>query len=261
MRPVVHLPDARTLQQVFTLKYGPPDRLGQGPRLRRRYDYHTPDDCYEAAVAALVVPGLRWLDVGCGRELLPNNPALATILAGRCSRLVGVDPDPTLSENPYVHDKVAATIDDYDGRHGFDLVTLRMVAEHIADPERCVQAVQRALAPGGLALVYTVFAGSPMPLLTRLCPMPVRHRVKSFLWGTSPKDTFPTCFRMNTRGRLQRLFAGVGMNEAAFLRLDDCRTFSRFPWANELELRARALCRVFGLPYPEHNLLGYYRWP
>jgi hypothetical protein len=66
---------------------------------------------------------------------------------------------------------------------------------------------------------------------------------------------------MNTRGVLQRLFAGVGMHEQAFLRLDDCRTFARFRSLCELELRVRTLCRGLGLPYPEHCLLGIYRKP
>ena len=98
-----------------------------------------------------------------------------------------------------------------------------------------------------------------MPLLTRLAPMGLRHVVKSWLWGTQPKDTFPTRFRMNTRGALQRLFAGHGLVEEAFLRLDDCRTFARFRSMAELELRLMRCCRALGLPYPEHCLLGVYR--
>ena len=256
---LVRLPDAQALRQMFHLRYGAESQLGWGPRLRRLYGYDTPDDVYEALVAGLVAPGMAWLDVGCGRELFPNNRELARILSQRCRRLVGVDPDPTLDENPWVHEKAREGIDVYDGQGQFDLVTLRMVAEHIAEPGACVRGVYRALRPGGVAVVYTVFAGSPMPLLTRLAPMGLRHRVKSWLWGTQPKDTFPTCFRMNTRGALQRLFLGVGMREEAFLRLDDCRTFARFRGLCELELRARSLCRALGLPYPEHCLLGIYR--
>jgi SAM-dependent methyltransferase len=258
---LLRLPDAAALRQMFHLRYGPEDRLGWGPRLRREFHYDTPDDVYEALVAGTVAPGMRWLDAGCGRHLFPSNPELERALSQRCARLVGVDPDPTLQENPWVHEKVAGILDDFDGKGAFDLVTLRMVAEHVADPERCVQSIHRALRQGGLAVVYTVFAGSPMPLLTRLAPMSLRHVVKQWLWGTQPKDTFPTCFRMNTRGVLQRLFAGVGMHEQAFLRLDDCRTFARFRSLCELELRARALCRGLGLPYPEHCLLGIYRKP
>lgn len=258
---LLRLPDAGALTQMFHRRYGEEARLGWGPRLRRDHGYYTPDDVYEALVAGLVAPGVNWLDVGCGRELFPNNLGLAEILSKRCARLVGIDPDPTLQENPWVHEKVASGIDAYDGKAAFDLVTLRMVAEHIADPVACANSVQRALRPGGLAVVYTVFAGSPMPLLTRLAPMGLRHTVKSWLWGTLPKDTFPTCFKMNTRGALQRLFAGVGMREEAFLRLDDCRTFARFRWLHEFELRLMRACRAVGLPYPEHCLLGVYRKP
>src|SRR5690606_13752672 len=153
------------------------------------------------------------------------------------------DPDPTLLENPWVHEKVSSGIDNYDGGGAFDLETLRMVAEHVADPDACVRSVARALRPGGVAVVYTVFGGSPVPLLTRLAPMGLRHVLKRWLWGTEQKDTFPTRFRMNTRGALRRLFAGVGMDEEAFLRLDDCRTFARFRSLHELELRLARACR------------------
>lgn len=256
---LVRLPDRAALRQMFHVRYGPEARLGWGPRLRRAYDYYTPDDVYEALVAGIVAPGMAWLDVGCGRELFPANHELARALARRAGRLVGVDPDPTLDENPWLHEKVRLGIDAYDGGQRFDLVTLRMVAEHIADPGACVRAIERALRPGGIAIVFTVFAGSPMPLLTRLAPMGLRHRVKSWLWGTQPKDTFPTCFLMNTRSALQRLFVGVGMAEEHFLRLDDCRTFARFRGLTEIELRLLRTCRCVGLPYPEHCLLGLYR--
>jgi SAM-dependent methyltransferase len=258
---LLRLPDAAALRQVFAMRYGDEPRLGWGPRLRREHAHHTPDEVYEAVVAGIAAPGAAWLDVGCGRELFPNNQALAAVLSRRCARLVGIDPDPTLQENPWVHEKVAARIDAWDGGGAFDVVTMRMVAEHVADPDACVRGVHRALRAGGLAIVFTVFAGSPMPLLTRLAPMSLRHRVKSWLWGTQPKDTFPTCFRMNTRGALQRVFAAAGMREEAFLRLDDCRTFARFRALHELELRAMRLCRALGMPYPEHCLLGIYRKP
>ncbi len=257
----VKAPDRTALDQVFRQKYGPPESCGWGPRMRWRADYFNPDDWYEALLARLVVPGTAWLDVGSGRELFPSNPALARLLAARADRLVGVDPDPTLQENPYVHEKVAMGMADFDGERAFDLVTLRMVAEHVADPAALVRSVDRALRPGGRAVVYTVCGASPMPLLTRLAPMGLRHRLKAFLWGTQPKDTFPTCFRMNGRTRLQLLFSAVGMREELFLRLDDCRTTGRFRVLNQVELDLRGLCRGFGLPYPEHCLLGVYQKP
>lgn len=258
---LLRLPDEPSLRQMFHRRYGAQPDLGWGPRLRQRCGYYTPDDYYEALVAGLVVPGMAWLDIGCGRELFPNNIGLAESLSKRCKRLTGIDPDPTIKENPWVHEKIEGGIDTYDGQGQFDLVTMRMVAEHIADPAACTKAIARALRPGGLAVLFTVAAASPIPLLTRLAPMGLRHVVKSWLWGTQPKDTFPTCFKMNSRGALQRQFGAVGMQEAAFERLDDCRTFARFQAMNKLELLGMRGCRAVGVPYPEHCLLGVYRKP
>ena len=154
---LVRLPDEVALRQMFRLRYGDPGALGWGPQLRLEYDYFTPDDVYEALIAGLIAPGTAWLDVGCGRELFPSNHALSEALSRRCARLTGLDPDPTLQENEWVHDKVAGVIDDFDGGGEFDVVTLRMVAEHVDDPERCVAAIARALRPGGIAVIYTVF--------------------------------------------------------------------------------------------------------
>jgi SAM-dependent methyltransferase len=258
---LLRLPDATSLRQMSDFRYGPVDRRGWGPSLRAAYGHYTPDDVYEALVAGIVVPGVAWLDVGSGRHMFPNNKALAGALSARCARLVGVDPDETLQENEWVHEKVALRIDEYDGKQRFDVVTMRMVAEHVADPEAAVRSIERALRKGGIAVVFTVFAFAPIPLLTRLAPMRLRHVVKDWLWGTDARDTFPTRYRMNTRGRLRRLFGGVGMHEEAFLRLDDCRTFGRFRALCELELRVARLCQLVVLPYWEHCLLGVYRKP
>lgn len=244
---------------VFAQKYGRAPDLGWGPAMRQRFAYYNPDDHYEAAVCDLVGAETRWLDVGCGRELFPSNRVLAADLAQRCRHLVGVDPDATLQENPFVHERVQVAFEEYDGGGSFDLVTLRMVAEHVTEPERVVRAMARALAPGGHAVVYTVDAWSPMPLLTRLAPMGVRHVVKRWLWRTEKKDTFPTAFRMNSRRRLAALLGAAGMREVAFAWLDDCRTFGRFKSLQWCELAGRSLLRKVGCRYPERCLLGIYR--
>lgn len=254
-------PGREQLEHVFRLKYGDPasPQVGSGPRARWRAGYFQPDDWYEALVAALVQSGTTWLDVGCGRHVFPNNAALARELAARVGRLVGVDPDPTLDENPYVHERVRGTIDGYSPEAPFDLVTMRMVAEHVDRPADTVAALQRCTRPGGLAVVYTVARWSPVPVLTSLVPFRLRHPIKRFLWRTEAKDTFPTRFAMNSRRTLRRLFAAAGFDEALFLRLDDCRTFNRFRALSAIELRTRAVLRAIGLGYPEACLLGVYR--
>jgi hypothetical protein len=89
--------------------------------------------------------------------------------------------------------------------------------------------------------------------------MAVHHAVKSMLWRSSPEDTFPTAYRMNTRATLRRLFGEGGFDEEAFLRLDDCRSLARWRSTAGLELRLWRTLRRIGLPYPEACLLGIYR--
>ncbi len=255
----VRLPPRAALDQVWPLKYGEPSAQGWAPRLRARFAYHTPDDVYEALVASLVRDGSAWLDVGCGRDLFPSNRPLARRLAARCAVVAGVDPAPTLAENELVGEKVQQTIDEFVSAPRFDLVTLRMVAEHVEHPDRVVAALARCTRPGGLVVIYTVNRFSPVPLLTALVPFALHQPIKRFLWRTEARDTFPTRFRLNTRGRLAAAFGGGGFDEVLFAHLDDCRTLGRFRAGLRVELWARRALRAVGLRYPETCLLGVYR--
>ena len=247
------------LDDSFTLKYGSPDVCGDGPRMRWRSNYFTPDDHYEALLSTLVGEGTRWLDVGCGRFIFPNHPKLAEKLSKRCAHLTGLDPDRTLEENPYVHERVHAMLDDWTPDRPFDVVSMRMVAEHVADPAAVARSLAAAVAPGGRLVIYTVHRLSPGPLLTAIWPFALRHGVKKWLWRTEEKDTFPTHFRMNTRAGLSQLLANVGFETEACELVDDCRTFARFLVGQRLELWGRKLFRALGFRYPEVCILGVWR--
>ncbi len=256
------LPLAReALAATFRLKYGQSGEFGWGPRMRARFGYFNPDDQYETLVATLVSNTTRWLDVGCGRDLFPSNRRLSRELASRCAFLTGVDPDDTLDQNPFVHAKAKVATEDFTTDRGFDLITMRMVAEHIAQPERVVATLARALNPGGRLVIYPVNRFSPVPLVTGLVPFKLHHPIKRILWRTEEQDTFPTCFKMNTRRRLQELTAAVGLREEAFAYLDDCRTFGRFRALLFGELTLWRLLKAVGLRYPENCLLGVYQRP
>jgi SAM-dependent methyltransferase len=246
------------LESLFRLKYGDPETTGWGPRLRHSFGYFTPDDHYEATIAALVRKGCRWLDVGSGRSLFPSNAQLARTLADRCGILVGLDPDDTLDANPYVHERVKSTLEEFDSISSFDLATLRMVAEHIAEPASAVSALARLVRRGGKVVIYTVNQWTPMALASWLVPLRLHLPVNRLLWGTKQRDTFPVTYRMNTRRRLAGLFKTHGFRESSFAYLDDCRTFHRFRQLHRLELRFWRLLRSLGLRYPETCLLGVY---
>ncbi len=259
MRRATLAPCPAELSTLFRLKHGDPETTGWSPALRHEFGYFTPDDVYEATVAGLVEPGGRWIDVGGGRDLFPSNPGLARQLADRCGHVVALDPSDTVRENRFVHERVQATLEGYEGDEKFDLATLRMVAEHLPEPEAAAAALGRLVRPGGKLVILTVNQWSPVTLASWLVPFGLHHPVKKLLWRTEEKDTYPVVYRMNTRRRLRELLAAEHFNECHFVYLDDCRTLHRFPATQRLELALWRGLRSLGLRYPETCLLGVYR--
>lgn len=244
---------------MFRLKYGDPNKTGWWPAFSYRLGYFFPDDYYEALVAKLVQERQPWLDVGGGRDLFPLNRPLASLLSERSGCIVGVDPDDALDENPFVHHKIKALIENYTDSRTFPLVTLRMVAEHITRPQRAVEALARLTAPGGYVVIYTINLWSPLSWLSWLVPFRFHHPLKRFFWGTEEKDTFPVAYKMNTRRRLARIFAAAGFREHAFGYLSDCRSLARFRSLFRLELNIWRTLNALGWVYPENCLLGVYQ--
>jgi 2-polyprenyl-3-methyl-5-hydroxy-6-metoxy-1,4-benzoquinol methylase len=253
------VPTEEQLSQVAELKYGSLDQAGWGPRLRRDFGYHTPDDWYEAVLSNLVSPATAWLDVGCGRDLLPFSPAGSRRLADNCLSLTGVDPSDNIDENPYLQHRAKCSLEDFVTDERFDLITLRMVVEHITHPELATAALSRLCKAGGRVLIYTVDKWSPVSLVSAITPLSFHHRVKRLLWEGEEKDTFPTAYLMNTRRRLADLMSAAGFKEEGFLILSDTRTTNRFKLLNILELAAWRALQAVGVHYPERCLLGIYR--
>jgi 2-polyprenyl-3-methyl-5-hydroxy-6-metoxy-1,4-benzoquinol methylase len=250
---------APSVREILTMKYGPSQTMGWGPRLRSQFNYRTPDDWYEALIFEQVTPDTVWLDVGCGRSMFPRNTRLAEILSQRCHLLVGADPSDNIDANPFVQQRSKCTIEEFETDLQFDLITLRMVAEHIRDPKSSIRALSRLTKAGGLVVIYTVWKWSPASIAAALTPMSFHHIAKRFLWGTQERDTFPVEYRMNTRSKLSALFNEAGFAEQNFFYLDDCRSSHRFKTLNALELTMWRFLRTLGLHYPERCILATYR--
>ncbi len=246
------------MTQFYLAKYGPVEQQGDRPRRRFKFKYYQPDDFYEALMNRVVTPGCRWMDVGGGRNVFPSNVALAELLATRAGRLVGIDPSANIHENRIVHEAHQSFIEDFQSDEKFDLISLRMVAEHISKPEAAVESISRLLKPGGRVVIYTINLWSPLSIAAWLVPFKLHHPIKKFFWKTEEKDTFPVAYRMNTQRALRKQMAMGGMTEVGFRRLDDLNTFSQFRFLNYFELLFWKFLHTLGLPYPEHCLLGIY---
>ncbi|MEK6676429.1 MAG: class I SAM-dependent methyltransferase [Planctomycetota bacterium] len=246
------------LLRVFSAKHGQSAPLGWSPKLQRAFGYFNPDDHYEAVVDRLIRPGTKWLDVGCGRSPFPNNKRLARGTSERCKLLVGVDPSELADSNPYVHKAFRASIEEFSSTERFDVVTLRMVVEHLENPTRVIRNLSRLTKDGGKVVVYTVSKWSPGTLAARLLPYRLHHRIKRLVWDVQKQDTFPAYYRLNTHARLLRAFSDFGFQESLFARLDDCSISGGVQSVRYVDLTLRNAIAKFGLPYPESCLIGVY---
>jgi SAM-dependent methyltransferase len=252
-------PSHDELLAVWNGKYRQAETIGWGPRQRLAFSYFNPDDHYEAIVDKLVQPGIEWADIGCGRDTFPSNRPLAQRLFQRAGFVLGIDPDPNIRENAFVTERYEGAVENCTIGRRFDLITMRMVAEHIAEPDRAMAKIAELLKPGGILVIYTPNKWSPVPILTRLIPNRLHWRVKRLLWDAQARDVFPTAFKLNTRQDLALCTHSNGLHEIHFAHLDDCRTFDSYRWLNYFELSLQRLLRKFRLRYPENCLLAIYR--
>jgi SAM-dependent methyltransferase len=149
--------------------------------------------------------GMEVLDVGAGAGR--QNPYG---LRGRVKRLVGVDLDPRVADNPLLDDGVVADVTRLPfGDGSFDLAFSIYVLEHLADPGAFAREIGRVLRPGGYFLFLTPNRYHYVPLIAAATPTGF-HRWVNRRRGRAGADTFPTRYRLNTRRAVGRHFGAAG---------------------------------------------------
>jgi SAM-dependent methyltransferase len=105
-----------------------------------------------------------------------------------------------------------------------DLITCRMVVEHLDHPAEAFAEIARCLRPGGAFIVitpnllnYAIFGNA---LATKVMPEKVRLRIVHAFDSRANEDIFPVCYKANTMPRLLELlnFSGLQVHKAIGLR-------------------------------------------
>lgn len=174
-------------------------------------------------VNALLGPAMTVVDFGAGRGQAQEDPVpyrrdLAR-LRGKVARVVGVDVDPAVRENPRVDEAVVIT----PGRPlplaagSVDLVVADFVFEHISDPAWAGRELARILEPGGWVCARTPNRWGSIGVPARLVPnrwhSAVLRRVQP---QKQERDTFPTAYRLNTFADLARHFPPGEFRHASY---------------------------------------------
>ena len=168
---------------------------------------------YENVLRSHVGSATRWLDLGCGHQILPSWRLEAErALANNCDTVVGLDFDlGSLKAHQTIDNRVRGNIAElpFVDNH-FDLVTANMVVEHLDKPEVQFQEVYRILKPGGLFLFHTPNALGYLTIGARLVPEVFKDRLVYLLDGRSENDVFEAHYKANTRKRIGDLAQASG---------------------------------------------------
>jgi len=162
-------------------------------------------DIYEYTLKDLVKPGLSWLDIGCGHQILAEwrgDAEQELIPAG--GKIVGLDYDlPSLKNHRSISMRVRGDIVQLPFvDSSFDLVTANMVVEHLENPAAQFAEVARILKPGGTFLFHTPNARGYFSLLRRLVPNVFARRLASLMDGRDLADVFPVQYKANTTTKI-----------------------------------------------------------
>lgn len=189
-------------------------------------------------VRSLLTPEDRVLDFGAGRgwshhdEHVPFRAALVR-LDGACARLVGVDVDPAVLENPGVHEAhvVGPTgpLPFPDGH--FDLIVADHVFEHLHQPAATAAELDRVLRPGGWLCARTPNKWGYIAVAARLVPKGAHRRVLGLVQpGRKVEDVFATRYLLNSASALESHFPKGRWSHHSYTYDSEPRYAVGHPW-------------------------------
>ncbi|MGE0102607.1 MAG: methyltransferase domain-containing protein [Blastocatellales bacterium] len=183
----------------------------------------------------------RWLDVGCGRSLVPSwlkgAEEAEMRFRDRIPLLAGVDPDlEAIREN-----RVCQLRACFDGLRlpfangSFDLVTANMVFEHADRPDLLLAEIARVLSPGGRLLILTPNWLDFVTIGARFVPQRFQRAVVSRIEGRAESDVYPTHFRFNSPATIERGLRSAGFTGSSIELLEHPDIYGHLPVISRLE--------------------------
>jgi SAM-dependent methyltransferase len=174
---------------------------------------------FYARVNALLPANARVLDYGCGvgahASLLPPFVKGLQVLRGRVAEVIGTDVDYAGATNPYIDRflPLGAGFRIPLDADAVDLVVCDWGLEHFEEPATFFADVHRVLKPGGHLCLRTPNLLHYSSLGARAIPFRFHHAVRRALGHFhSADDVFPTYYRCNTQGQLERALGRAGFD-------------------------------------------------
>ena len=196
-------------------------------------------DEYEAQLYRFVNASTSWLDLGCGRRVLPAWRADSERqLVARAQQIYGIDLDlDSLRDNESINYLAQSSVSALPfADTSFTLVTANMVMEHVDDPVSMLRELRRVIKPGGHLLFHTPNARAFPTIMTRLMPDAIKQRAAYLLDGRESEDVFPTFYRANSPETIRTLAADSGFEIAELNLISSTAVFALVPPLAAVEL-------------------------
>lgn len=162
-------------------------------------------------------PTIRWLDAGCGHNLiqpwLRDSVSIERRFLSEAAVVVGSDVDWKSLVTDSAIRRIACDLetmafpDNY-----FDLITCNMVVEHLERPSNVFAEFFRVLRHGGRVLILTPNVYHWANAVSRVTPYWFHKAVNKAVFGTNPDDVFPTLYRCNSESALRSALGMTGFS-------------------------------------------------
>jgi len=220
---------------------------------------------YARVLEQTVASGARWLEVGCGRQIVPDWAMAVRRQADIASRpqlLVGIDVDQAMLEHPLLDTRVVGL-----GGHfpfadsTFDLITANMVVEHIPQSDSFLLDVRRILKPGGRFLFHTPNYVHYLIFIASFVPDVFKKPIIRVLERRQAEDVFPTHYQLNTQHRVEQAAKRCGMEIERLDLVGSSGSFARMGPLGWMECVLLKMLDVFGGGRWNPNIICILRRP
>lgn len=158
----------------------------------------------------------KWLDLGCGHQLLPSwrFEQEKTLINSEGKLIVGIDYDYlSLTKHKTITNKLRGDITNLPFPDStFDLITSNMVFEHLDNPEEQLKEISRVLSKGGKLIFHTPNKLSYATMMARMIPEAIKNRLVYILEGRKEEDVFPAYYKINSPSKIKEIAALSGFN-------------------------------------------------
>ena len=188
-------------------------------------------EAYASLISEHLSPQTVWLDAGCGSRLLEEDTdPLEDWLARHCKTIIGMDLSVISHRN--IRSLVQGSLYDLPfADNSVDLITCRMVVEHLGQPRHAFAESARCLRPGGAIIVITPnllnYGILGNFVATKLLPNKLRLRIVHASDSRPDEDVFPVRYKANTMSRLVQSLNASGLQVHKTIGLRQQRPYWR----------------------------------